>query len=267
MTKLKNYLCGFFLILIVIFGQSCKSQSQDYLVKQPVKTNFIQLSQNLLYASRTGDTTSTYQDTLKNADEGTLLAQLTGDNQRKAFWLNIYNAYTQILLGPHPGKYASRNSFFGDHQIPIAGKNLSLDEIENGILRHSKIKWGLGYINKLFPSRFEKEFRVDTLDYRIHFALNCGAKSCPPIAFYEPGRIDQQLDLATLNYLTNEVSYDSLSGILKLPATMSWFRGDFGGHKKVIALVKKLGLLPQNASPRIRYKKYNWTLFLHNFKK
>ncbi|MHB1921528.1 MAG: DUF547 domain-containing protein [Chitinophagaceae bacterium] len=254
------------LILAFMVVQSCAGVPQHYQVTHPVKTNFMELSQNLLYAARTGDSTSGYQDTLRNADEGNLLSQLSDDNHRKAFWLNIYNAYTQILLHQHPGMYASRNSFFSKRQIPIAGHQLSLDEIENGLLRHSNIKWGLGYLNKLFPSRFEKKFRVDTLDYRIHFALNCGAKSCPPIAFYEPDRINAQLDLATLNYLTNEITYDSASRILKLPATMSWFRGDFGGNKKVIALVRKLGLIPPDAVPHIRYRKYDWTLYLNNFK-
>ena len=38
---------------------------------------------------------------------------------------------------------------------------------------------------------------VDVIDFRIHFALNCGAKSCPPIAFYSYDKINDQLDLAT----------------------------------------------------------------------
>ena len=78
---------------------------------------------------------------------------------------------------------------------------MSLDDIEHGILRRSKIKWSEGYFNKLFPSKFEKENRVNKVDYRIHFALNCGARSCPPIAFYDPEKLDKQLDVATMIYL------------------------------------------------------------------
>ncbi len=58
--------------------------------------------------------------------------------------------------------------------------NTSLDEIEHGILWRSKCKLSLGYFNKIFKSRFEKAFRVDKLDYRIHFALNCGAPEMNP---------------------------------------------------------------------------------------
>jgi Protein of unknown function, DUF547 len=234
-------------------------------VLHPV-TDYISLSQNLLYAARTGDSTETYQDTLAQVNESTLAAELTDDNTKKAFWLNIYNAYTQILLKQNPAAYQSRNHFFSSRQIPIAHHLISLDEIEHGILRHSKIKWSLGYFNKWFPSAFEKKFRVDKLDYRIHFALNCGARSCPPIAFYEPGNIDVQLNLAMHNYLLNEASYNPAKNVAELPAIMSWFRHDFGGKNKMIALLKEQKVVPKNMTPIIKFKKYNWTLYLDNYK-
>jgi hypothetical protein len=106
-----------------------------------------------------------------------------------------------------------------------------LDDIEHGILRRSKVKWSFGYFNKLFPSAFEKKHRVDTLDYRIHFSLNCGAISCPPIAFYKPEQLDKQLEVATKVYLSGEAAYNEADNTVALPALMGWFRGDFGGKK------------------------------------
>ncbi len=53
-------------------------------------------------------------------------------------WLNIYNAFVQKLLTDNPGKFKKRNSFFSDQQITLAGRQLSLDDIEHGILRRSK---------------------------------------------------------------------------------------------------------------------------------
>ncbi|MFZ8458418.1 DUF547 domain-containing protein, partial [Staphylococcus aureus] len=85
----------------------------------------------------------------------------------------------------------------------------SYDDIEHGILRKSSIKWSLGYAKKWFPSTKEKLLRVNKVDYRIHFALNCGAKSCPPIAFYDDAKLDAQLDIATKAYLIGSVTYDS----------------------------------------------------------
>ncbi|MFW1581992.1 DUF547 domain-containing protein, partial [Vibrio parahaemolyticus] len=62
-------------------------------------------------------------------------------------------------------------------------------------------------------------------------ALNCGAKSCPPIAFYDDAKLDAQLDIATKAYLIGSVTYDSNANKVYVPALLSWFRGDFGGKK------------------------------------
>lgn len=70
------------------------------------------------------------------------------------------------------------------------------------------------------------------MDYRTHFALNCGAKSCPPIAFYKPEELNEQLDMAMKVYLQNETTYNQAKNIVELPAIMGWFRRDFGGKKK-----------------------------------
>jgi hypothetical protein len=47
---------------------------------------------------------------------------------------------------------------------------------------------------------------------------------------------------------------------------MSWFRADFGGKKGMIAILKKHGLIAAEAFPKIRFKKYDWTLELNNYK-
>ncbi|MGI8581046.1 MAG: DUF547 domain-containing protein, partial [Chitinophagaceae bacterium] len=107
--------------------------------------------------------------------------------------------------------------------------------------------------------------RADKLDYRIHFALNCGAKSCPPIAFYTPETLDTQLELATNAYLASEADYDSTNNIIKLPKLMSWFRADFGGKKGMIKILKKHNIIPAEAYPKINFKKYDWTLYLNNY--
>ena len=231
-----------------------------------IKTNFIQLSQDFLYAARTGDSTSLYLDTLKNADVDNLALTLNSDTKRLAFWLNLYNGFTQIILKKNPEQYKTRGSFFSSKQIFIAGQQLSLDDIEHGILRRSKIKWSMGYLNDWFPSSFEKKFRVDKLDYRIHFALNCGAKSCPPIAFYEPEQIEKQLTVATSTYLTGESTYDANANTVSVPALMGWFRNDFGGKENMLKILRKNRVIPEGTKPEINFKKYDWSLYLDNYK-
>ena len=228
--------------------------------------NYIRLSQNFLYAAKTGEVTRIYLDSLKNIDEPALATQLNTDNKRLAFWLNLYNGFTQVLLKRNPDQYKTRNAFFSSKQIDIAGHLISLDLIEHGILRHSKIKISEGYADKPFPSAFEKKFRVQKLDYRIHFALNCGAKSCPPIAFYEPGQINRQLDVAVKTYLKGEVEYHKEENRADVPAIMGWFRHDFGGKTGMLRILKVNKIIPENANPDIHFKKYDWSLYLDNYK-
>ena len=232
----------------------------------PGKTDFVRTSQNFLYAAKSGDSTSAYLDTLKKANENLLSHQLNNDQKRLAFWLNLYNGFTQVLLKKNPDQYKTRNSFFSSKQINIAGELISLDLIEHGILRHSKIKWSEGYLGKVFPSAFEKKFRVEKLDYRIHFALNCGAKSCPPIAFYDPNKIDKQLNVAVKTYLKGECKYDQTKNIVHVSALMGWFRHDFGGKKHLLDILKQNHIIPKNSNPKIEFKKYDWSLYLNNYK-
>lgn len=228
--------------------------------------DYIKLSENFLYAAKTGDSTAAYLDTLEKANEFTLNTELNNDQKRLAFWLNIYNSFTQVILKKDPEQYKTRSSFFSSKQIHIAGNIISLNTIEHGVLRHSKIEWSEGYLSKLFPSAFEKKFRVEKLDYRIHFALNCGAKSCPPIAFYEPVQIDKQLNIAVKVYLKGECEFDKLNNIVKVPALMGWFRHDFEGRKGILKILKQNGIIPENSDPVVYFKKYDWSLYLNNYK-
>lgn len=238
-------------------------QSQMY----PYNTmNITEVSQQLLYAAKTKSATDSLVNVVTTISDEMLSSQLTNDDLKKAFWINIYNAFTQVSLTKNPEKYKDRGSFFGEDQIEIAGKKLSLDDVEHGILRRSKIKWALGHLNKWFPSSFEKKHRVDTVDYRIHFALNCGAKSCPPIAFYKPEQLSKQLDLATRAYLNGDAEYKEQENVVMLPAIMGWFRGDFGGKKKMLQLLKKLEIVPESKNPKIKFSSYDWNLFLQNYK-
>lgn len=226
----------------------------------------VQLSQDFLYAAKTGEAVENYLKALKELDYETLKTALITNNEKKAFWINVYNAYSLQALQKNPDRYKDRSAFFNAKEIDIAGKRFSLDDIEHGILRHSKIKWSLGYVDKFFPGKTEKELRVNQLDYRIHFALNCGAKSCPLIAYYNDRTLDAQLDLATKAYLTGEVTYNSTANVANVPILMSWFRADFGGKKGVITILKTHGILPATADPKIGYNAYDWNLNLNNFK-
>jgi thiol-disulfide isomerase/thioredoxin len=264
-NKIDEWLAGKKERLIATENATLKAESAA-IINLSSSNKLVQLSQQFAYAAKTGDKTDSFTQQLVALTYHDLLSQLSSDDEKKAFWINIYNGYTQALLTQNPDSYKNRRRFFTSRQMTLAGKSFSLDDIEHGILRRSKIKWSLGHLNKLFPGKPEKELRVDELDYRLHFALNCGAKSCPPIAFYNPENIHPQLELATRAYLQSEAEYDANTNTLKLPALMSWFRRDFGGKKKMVQLLKDKNLLPSHVKPKITFKPYDWTLYTDNYK-
>lgn len=246
-----------YLLIFLIVTTNGLSQSIDY----------VKISQKFIESAKfEEDSTAYYIDILANANETELRSQLQTDDLKKAFFINLYNGYTNYALKKDPEKYKSRSSFFKSKQFVVAGNKLSLDIIEHGFLRRSSVKWSLGKLKKLFPSKLEKKFRVEKVDYRIHFSLNCGAKSCPPIFFYVPKTLNEQLDIATNSYLNGDASYNKEKNILSLPVLMSWFRGDFGNKKGILKICRNLQIIPPNAKPKLEYNKYDWSLFLENFK-
>src|SRR5690606_25809156 len=149
----------------------------------------IELSQQLLDNLREGNNAKPIVNKIAKITEDEL-QMLENDDQKLTFWINVYNGMTQFTLFNNPDLYNDRDNFFKEEFIRIANRKLSLDQIEHGLLRRSRNKLSLGYLPKLFVSKFERKNRVDNIDPRIHFALNCGAKSCPPIVIYDESTIN-----------------------------------------------------------------------------
>ncbi len=215
-------------------------------------------SAELLVAIRTGDVSKADRllAELGGLDPEQLAASLTDDAARIATWLNLYNAATQRLVEAQPETFARRVRFFRQPAIVVAGRTLSLDAIEHGLLRRSRWKAGLGWLGNPLPGRFERHFRVDVIDPRIHFALNCAAASCPPIAAYDPDRLDAQLDLATRSYLAEAVRREGPR--LLVPRLFLWFMGDFGGPRGVRRFLERHGV--ETARAHLRFARYDWSL-------
>ena len=219
------------------------------------------LAQELLVATKRGEDTEPYEAALANLDDADLEAVRADRNTALAFWINLYNAGTQLLLRDRPELYESSLRFFRFFHAPavtVAGTELSLDRIENGLLR-GRSKYGLGSVPKLLVTSFESRHTVESLDPRIHFALNCGAESCPPIRAYEPENIDAQLDLATRSYLDTELEYDAESNTVRVPRVFLWFPGDFGGPSGIRSFLHEHDSVPEDASPKIRFQSWDWS--------
>lgn len=228
--------------------------------------NPVGLSMELLTAVRYGTDVNGILKTMAHLTEDELAAGLTDDAAKMTFWLNVYNAMIQHKLSQDTATYVKRNKFFRTRDIVVAGRQLSFDQIEHGMLRRSKVKWAGGYLNKWFPSAFEKRFRVEQLDWRIHFALNCGAMSCPAVQQYDRNELDQQLDNATTLFLMFETEYDSTANTFALPKLFRWFQKDFGGKAGIYDILEKREFIPAGTRPKLVYTEYDWSLSVGNYR-
>ncbi len=244
------------IILIALFFLPGHGASQS-------KDEHLQHARRMMEAVKNGKDPSKYRKELEQASKKKLANELDSDAKKLAFWINVYNANVQILLGEDPSLFDDRDDFFGSELITVAGQELSLDAIEHGLIRHSKIKASMGHMNKPFPGSFEKRFRVEELDPRIHFAVNCGAKSCPPVAVYHADRIDRELDHMAERFLKKTT--DLRDGEAHVTRLFSWFRGDFGGKDGIKEFLKGYDIIPKKADPDLVFKEYDWTMALGNF--
>lgn len=230
-----------------------------------MKKSFLDLSSELLLATKIGKQAEEFVQEIARLNLSQLAKELKEDADKKAFWINLYNAFIQLILKENSLLQKDPQSLFTEKRIVVGGKPISFDLIEHGLLRRSQFKYGLGYLKNPFLGSFEKQFRVNQRDFRIHFALNCGAKSCPPIAFYEAQRLDRQLNEASASFLENESTYNPEKNELLTSRLFYWFSGDFGGKKGIIEIHSKWGILPEKMKPRILYKKYDWSLEMNKF--
>ena len=202
-------------------------------------------------------------------DPARLDAELNTLPKQLAFWINVYNGYTQHYLKTDPSTYlADRSRHFGLARLQIAGTAVSLEDIEHGVLRRGATIWTLGHWRWLsIRSAFVRRFAVDAVDFRIHFALNCGALSCPPVMPYLVESLDAQLDAMTRFYLAQQVRYDAVADTVAVPALLRWFSADFAGGSANAkrAILRRYGVIPAGANPRITYAPYDWTLKVQNY--
>jgi hypothetical protein len=158
-----------------------------------------------------------------------------------AFWINAYNAFTiKLVVDNYPVK--SIKDINGGEPwkkswIKIGESTYSLDAIENTILR----------------TKFKEP--------RIHFAINCAAKSCPPLRSeaFTAMKIEEQLKEQTTAFINNPKFNTISAKALKLSNIFDWFKADFGD---VAVFIKKYytGKTPPNANASIKYNTYDWAL-------
>ncbi|XP_041933022.1 uncharacterized protein zgc:152951 isoform X1 [Alosa alosa] len=193
--------------------------------------------------------------------------------EKLAFFINVYNAlviHGNLRMGI-PKNMWQRYRFFNYASYLIGGEVFTLQDIENGVLRGNRK--GVAQILKPF-SKSDPRLQVALPDPEplIHFALNCGAKGCPPIKTYTPQGIDSQLRSAAEAFLENDDGclVDPVKGEVKLSQIFKWYKVDFGGtDEKLLNWIlkhmsdspKKVNLqnLLSSGSIKVSFMPYDWS--------
>jgi len=177
-------------------------------------------------------------------------SKILSRNEQFAFYINAYNAWTiKLILSGYPDVKSIKDlgSLFKSHWkkkiCRIDGKIMTLDDIEHDILR------------PVFK------------DPRVHFAINCAAKSCPPLRSepYRAGELDQQLDEMTGTFINDLESNRLENHTLYVSSIFKWFKEDFNNDIINFFLKYAKGDLKRQLEAKrgkikVKYLDYDWSL-------
>ncbi|XP_020775994.2 LOW QUALITY PROTEIN: uncharacterized protein zgc:152951 [Boleophthalmus pectinirostris] len=193
--------------------------------------------------------------------------------EKLAFFINIYNAlviHGFLRLGA-PTNMWQRYKFFNYVSYLIGGEVFTLQDIENGVLRGNRK--GIAQLRRPFSKTDPRlQMALPEVEPLIHFALNCGAKGCPPIKTYTPQDIDSQLRTAAEAFLENDDAcvVDSGKKEVRLSQIFKWYKADFGGtdEKLLNWVLEHMADSPKKSSlqdilsvgkTKVSYLPYDWT--------
>lgn len=169
-------------------------------------------------------------------------------DERLAYWINAYNAFTlQLILDHYPVESIKDikngipfvNTVWDIKFINIEGQEYDLNNIEHGIIR--------------------KQFD----EPRIHFAVNCASYSCPKLSnrAYRADVLERQLDEATRSFINDGRRNILAPDMLQLSKIFSWYRSDFNhDDQSVVKFIRKYSDIEISEDVQIEYLDYNWSL-------
>lgn len=186
-----------------------------------------------------------YLQVLENINTGSL-----SRNEQFAFYINAYNAWTiKLILSGYPGVKSIKDlggwfsSPWKEKICRIDGDIITLDDIEHNILR----------------PRFK--------DPRVHFAINCASKSCPPLRVepYRGSSLDQQLDDSARAFINDPKNNRLEDHALYVSKIFYWFGEDFNDDVIGFFLRYAKGDLKKQLESKrekvqIEYLDYDWSL-------
>lgn len=171
--------------------------------------------------------------------EGVKVSKTDAKNYQ-AFWINAYNlSVIKGIINNYPLKSPlDKAGFFDKTKFEIAGKSLTLNTIENKLLR----------------AQFN--------DARFHFVLVCGAIGCPPLInqAYMPNVLEQQLQTQAEIALNNPNFIKVKKGKVQLSEIFKWYKVDFVKNGSEIDYINNFRKTKIEENVKISYYTYNWNL-------
>jgi hypothetical protein len=177
-----------------------------------------------------------YQNQLSSANP---YAKNWSKNDKLAFWINVYNAFTIQLIIDHMPIESIKDirGPWNKKFFTIAGEEMDLNHVEHDILR----KMG---------------------EPRIHFAIVCASFSCPQLRneAYTSVKLEQQLQSQSVQFINdpkrNKISKDEVN----LSKIFDWFTKDFTSNGSLISFLNQYSKVKINESAKINWLDYNWSL-------
>ena len=179
----------------------------------------------------------------------TPLAALAGRDERLAHMINAYNALSMfnVIDSGIPATHAGLNklSFFVTRKLFVGGQALSLYDFENDIIR---------------------PFTREIGEPRVHFALNCSARSCPvlPRQPFSAAVLSAELEREARAFFARADNFriDAASRTVWLNEILNFYTEDFvpAHANNLIAFANRYA--PTSAPPgfAVRFTPYDWTV-------
>jgi hypothetical protein len=164
---------------------------------------------------------------------------------------------------------AARLAFYNSVTFNVGGYIFGFQDWENGILRGNRrppYSVSLPFTKK--DPRYQ--FVIRDPDCRVHFALNCGAKSCAPLNQFSAEDLDEELSIVSYSFCEGDVLIDPQKREVHVSKIFSWYRVDFADsikelpHKLVEYLrgVEKQSLermLEGRETIKVVFNSYDWS--------
>ena len=164
-------------------------------------------------------------------------------------------------------------SYFTAVKFNVGGHLFSFHDLESGILRGNRNApyAPFAQIGK-DDARQSLVVAQDKVDCRIHFGLNCGAKSCPPVKSFTPEGIEEELRIVAMAFCEDDdnVKVDRKNRTLTLSQIIKWYRIDFASSTQDLphAVVKFLRgdkkaeleeMIADGKHIKVKFSSYDWT--------